>query len=431
MRQPTSIKGRKSFTDLLVHLHPPTVPQETLRFSLSWGLGGMSAVLFFLLITTGILQLFIYEATIGGAYASVQAMYTQVAFGGWLRNIHHWSGNLLLIVAWLHLLRVFLTGAIGFGRRLNWIIGLVLFFLVIFANFTGYLLPWDQLGFWAVTICTSMMAYFPGLGPWLLELFRGGNEVGPATLAYFYGLHVAVIPCLMVLCMVYHFWLVRKSGGLIQAQNESDAPGCRIPAVPDLVVREAAVGLVLVALVLVASVIWNAPLHEPANPGMSPNPAKAPWYFLGFQELLLHLHPLFAICVVPVLVFFLLLFLPFWQGAVLPEGIWFGGRRGKLLALWTFAAGSLVTFSLVVVDEILLRTGSGLPEATNIIGRGFLPLALYLLAIICGSLLLVRKWKFSLSQAVMAVVILCCAMLVSLTIIGIWFRGPGMELTWW
>ncbi len=430
MAHPTPKRSRKSFTDLLVHLHPPTVPEETLRISLSWGLGGMAAVLCSLLFSTGVLQLFMYEPPTGGAYSSVQAMYSQESFGGWIRNIHHWSGNLLLLVTWLHILRVFLTGAIGFGRRLNWLIGLGLFFLVIFANFTGYLLPWDQLGYWAVTICTSMMAYVPVLGPWLLELFRGGSEVGAATLAYFYGLHIAVIPVFMVLCMTYHFWLVRKSGGLVRARIDNGAPVPRVSSVPDLIVREAAVGLSLVAIVVVAAVIWNAPLHEPANPGMSPNPAKAPWYFLGFQELLLHLHPVFAICVVPVLASTLLLILPFWQGAVLPAGIWFGGSRGRLLALWTFGAGSLLTFLVVGLDEIVLRTGSGLTEGTNIFFRGYLPVAFYLLIIVCGYQLLVRKWKFSRAEGVMAAVVLSCAVLVALTITGIWFRGPGMQLSW-
>jgi len=430
MMQGNRKAARKSLTDFLVHIHPPTVPAETLRFTLSWGLGGMSATLVFLLFATGILQLLAYEPSTSGAYASVQAMYSQAQWGGWIRNIHHWSANLLVIVVILHLLRVYLTGAIGIGRRLNWIIGLLLLILVLAANFSGYLLPWDQLAYWAVTICTSMMAYFPAVGPWLLELFRGGPEVGPATLANFYVLHIAIIPVSFFLFMVWHFWLVRKSGGLIRRQAESDGAVSRVPAVPDLVVREAAVGLALIAGIMIAAVFWDAPLHEQANPGMSPNPAKAPWYFLGAQELLLHLHPVFAICVVPVLVSSFLLFLPLWQGAVLPEGNWFGGQMGRRLALSTFGTGFLVTILMVALDEKLLRAEASAGGMAGIAGRGYLPVIAVVLCLAGGYQLLFRRLKFTRAESVMAGMILGCASLFTLTVIGIWFRGPGMQLTW-
>ncbi len=423
-------RGRKSITDFLVHIHPPTLPEETLRFSLSWGLGGMSATLVFLLFATGILQLLTYEPSIDGAYESVRAMYSQVPFGGWIRNIHHWSANLLVIVVSLHLLRVFLTGAIGPGRRLNWIIGLVLFDLVLFANFSGYLLPWDQLAYWAVTICTSMMAYLPGIGPWLSEIFRGGTVVGQSTLANFYGLHIAGIPGAFVLLMVWHFWLVRRSGGLVRLQRD-EGPAERVPTVPNLIVREAAVGLSLIAVVLIVSIFWNAPLQELANPGMSPNPAKAPWYFLGFQELLLHMHPVFAICVVPVIISGLLLFLPFWPGAVLPGGEWFGGgKRGKILAIWTYVAGSLFTVLLVILDEKLLRSVGSKTGTADVFTRGYFPLICFTAGSVAGYLLLVRQYRFSRGEAVMAGMVLGWAVLVALTVIGIWFRGPGMQLIW-
>ena len=144
-----------------------------------------------------------------------------------------------------------------------------------------------------------MMTYFPCVGPWLMEFFRGGTVVGASTLSNFYALHITVFPGLLLTGMVWHFWLVRKSGGLVRTEPQGKVKQQRVSAVPHLIVREAAVGLSLVAIVLIMAIFWNAPLHEQANPGLSPNPAKAPWYFLGFQEMLLHLHPLFAICVVP------------------------------------------------------------------------------------------------------------------------------------
>ena len=269
-------KPRRSITDLILHLHPRTVPRETLGFTLSWGLGGMAAVLVCLSFLTGILLLLVYQPSVDKAYASILILTREVPFGLWVRNIHHWSANLLVVISLLHLLRIVLTGAFGSGRRINWIIGLCLFFLLLSANFTGYLLPWDQLAFWAVTICTGMLGYLPLCGTWLQELFRGGPEIGGPTLANFFVLHVAFIPGTFFILLLWHFWLVRRSGGLVRVKRAGDVRIERVPTVPDLIVREAAVGLVLIASVLTLSVFWNAPLAAEANPGMSPNPAKAP-----------------------------------------------------------------------------------------------------------------------------------------------------------
>jgi hypothetical protein len=216
---------------------------------------------------------------------------------------------------------------------------------------------------------------------------------------------------------------------ILQDKDDNRSPD-RVAAVPDLIVREAAIGLLLVAVVMLVAIRWNAPLLEPANPGMSPNPAKAPWYFIGFQELLLHLHPVFAVCIVPGLALSFLLILPFWPGAILRRGIWFGGKRGGRLVLWTFAAGILFTFILVAADEYFLRTndgGAGLPDTFH---RGYIPLLAYTLLLVAGYQILVRRAKFSGSQGIMAGMIFSCAILVAFTIIGIWFRGPGMQLLW-
>jgi quinol-cytochrome oxidoreductase complex cytochrome b subunit len=422
-------KSRKSFLDLLVHLHPRTIPEETLRFSLSFGLGGMSAVLLFLLAGSGILQLFMYEPTVTGAYPSILAMYSQVTFGGWIRNIHHWSSNLLVLLAWFHLLRVYFTGATSRGRRLNWIVGHGMFCLILFGNFSGYLLPWDQLGYWAVTICTNMIIYFPFVGPSLAELFRGGSEVGPATLAYFYGLHISIVPGSMFLLMCYHFWLIRKSRGLIKKEPNTSSSH-RAPAVPNLILREAAVGLSLIAAVFIIAAVFNAPLHDPANPGMSPNPAKAPWYFLGFQELLLHLHPLFAICVLPVLAFVFILTFPLFPQTALSPGIWFGGIRGRYLALGSFIIGTITTFVLVLFDETVLTRANDIPHAVNIVTRGYFPVGLYILCMISFYQLLLRGLKFSRAESMMGGIVFSSAILVSMTVIGIWLRGSGMQLIW-
>jgi quinol-cytochrome oxidoreductase complex cytochrome b subunit len=391
----------------------------------------MAAVLVGLLFLTGILLLLVYQPSTEHAYSSVLILTREIPFGLWVRNIHHWSANLLVIVAMLHLVRVVLTGAFGSGRRLNWIIGLFLLFLLLSANFTGYLLPWDQLAYWAVTISTSMLGYIPVCGVWLQELFRGGAEIGPATLANFFVLHVAFIPGTLVILLLWHFWLVRRAGGLVQeAQDErNEDVAQRVSTVPNLIVREAAVGLGLVAFVMIMSIVWNAPLLEQANPGMSPNPAKAPWYFLGFQELLLHLHPVFAVFIWPLLGACALLCVPLWRDTALPTGIWFGSERGRKLAAWTAAAGAVVTLVIILAENLLLNSGAAVAVNT-LITRGLLPTGL-LIALLAGLyFLLVRKLQYSRAEAVMATIILVLVGLTICTMIGVWFRGPEMHLVW-
>lgn len=421
-------KSRRSITDLILHIHPPSVPAETLRFTLSWGLGGMAVMLTCLLFLTGLLLLLVYQPSTTDAYSSILILTREVPFGLWVRNIHHWSANLLVVISVLHLLRVVLTGAFGPGRRLNWVIGLILLFLLLSSNFTGYLLPWDQLAYWAVTICTSMLGYIPLCGPWLLELFRGGPDVGPTTLANFFVLHVALIPVTLFILLLWHFWLVRRAGGLVQVV--SDVPQKeRVPTVPNLVVREAAVGLALIAIVLLLAIAWDAPLLEQANPGMSPNPAKAPWYFLGFQELLIHLHPVFAIFVWPLLGAVALISIPLQRESSLPTGVWFGSERGKKLARWTILIGVVGTLAIILLDNVLLHSGAVLVTST-FVSRGLVPTILVAVLLIGLYVLLVRKLKYTRAETVMAGFLLVLVVLTVCTVIGVWFRGAEMHLVW-
>ena len=423
------LKSRRSITDLILHLHPLTVPRETLRLTLSWGLGGMAAVLVGLLFLTGLLLLLTYQPSTDNAYNSILILVREVPFGLWVRNIHHWSANLLVVIAVLHLLRVVLTGAFGPGRRLNWVIGLFLLFLLLSSNFTGYLLPWDQLAYWAVTICTSMLGYIPVCGLWLQELFRGGAEIGPATLANFFVLHVAFIPGTLFILLLWHFWLVRRAGGLVQVQHDEQTSVERVPTAPNLIVREAAVGLALVAFVVVLAIVWNAPLLEQANPGMSPNPAKAPWYFMGFQELLLHLHPVFAVFVWPLLGAAALLCVPFWGETALPTGVWFGSERGRKLAVWTVSVGALATLALILGDNLLLSSAEAVAGST-LVTRGLIPTVLLIVLFVGLYFLLVRKLKYTRAEAVMAGIVLVLVALAVCTVIGVWFRGAEMHLVW-
>ncbi len=418
--------SRRSVSDLILHLHPHAVLASTLRFSLSWGLGGMAVVLVGLLFMTGVLLLLVYQASTDQAYDSVLVLTREVPFGSWVRNIHYWSANFLIVAALLHLLRVVLTGGFGPGRRLNWVVGLGLLFLVLGANFTGYLLPWDQLSYWAVTICTSMLGYIPLCGDWLKELVRGGAAIGPGTLANFFVLHVAAIPAVLLFLMAWHFWLVRQAGGLVRV--DGGAGSVRIPTVTHLVVREAAVGLCVIAGTLLLAVFFNAPLLEQANPGMSPNPAKAPWYFQGFQELLLHLDPVFAVAVWPLAGTALLLALPFWRESALAPGRWFGGRQGRGLALCAVLIAMALTIGWILLDQWVAGTGS--PGIHSWLTRGILPSVFLAVLLISGYFLLLRTFRRTRAEAVMATILFLFTMLAVLAAAGIWFRGPEMRLIW-
>ncbi len=216
--------------NLILHLHPTKVPAPALKWRYTWGLGGISATLVVVLVVTGVLLMFRYDASVETAYTSVQLIETQVWFGSLIRALHHWSANLLVVTAFLHLLRVFYTGGFKDGRAANWIIGIILLLIVLAFNFTGYLLPWDQLAYWAITVGTSLLSYIPLVGQAISDFLLAGPVVGQGVLRNFYALHVAVLPALLILLMSYHFWKVRKDGGISQPKEEEvDENGRRRP----------------------------------------------------------------------------------------------------------------------------------------------------------------------------------------------------------
>ena len=413
------------FSSFLLHLHPRTVPTSTLRFGLSFGLGGMAATLICVMFVSGLLQLLSYSPQPENAYFSIQQLYSAGELGGFVRNIHFWAGNLLVVVTFLHLLRVYCTGALDTKRRVNWLIGICLFILILFSNFTGYLLPWDQLAYWAVTIFTNMLSYIPVIGEQLALSFRGGTEVGSSTLHIFFGLHVGLLPLSLVILLVIHFWLVRKAGGLIQEKGGNKE---RVLVTPNLILREAATASVLIAVLCTFAAVVDAPLADPANPGQSPNPAKAAWYFMGLQELLLHLHPTVAICLIPLLLMIALAGIPFLKNSVLPGGLWFGGKRGVRLALVVLLASSFLTCGVVIVDEQLLHGATALQSGDLFLNRGLLPLGFLLVLQLFLYFGITKILHYSKAEAIMAVLVANISIIISLTVIGVWFRGAGMVL---
>jgi len=421
----TNPKGLSAF---FLHLHPKTVPSETLRFTLSFGLGGMSATLLLILFLSGVLQLLSYSPQTETSYQSIVQMYEPGSIAGFIRNVHYWAGNLLVVVTFLHMVRVLSTGAIGEERHLNWLIGALLFLLVLFGNFSGYLMPWDQLAYWAVTIFTAMAGLVPIVGEHLTELLRGGPEVGQETLANFFAIHVGVIPVLVIILSILHFWLIRKAGGLIQKTQPGERPTNRVRSLPHLFSREAAVGLCLTAVLFLWAAFIDAPLGEEANPGVSPNPAKAAWYFMGLQELLLNLHPTFAVCIVPLLTFAALAFFPAWKANVLPGGIWLGSVTGKKTLLLSFLSGVVGSILFVLISDFFLRASLGSKDMSWLF-TGLMPVLVYILWLVTLYVLQL-KLLATRSEAVTGLVFFTYANILTLTCIGIWFRGKEMSLIW-
>ena len=424
---------RKLFNSLILHFRPRSVQPRTLRFTLTWGLGGMAVVLVFMLFATGLMLKFVYQPVPDRAYESIIHLQNDVLFGQLIRNIHHWSGNILLIIVFLHLLRVFFSGAFHWPRQFNWLIGLVMFLAVLISNITGYLLPWDQLAFWAITICTGMLEYVPGVGEWLQRLLRGGDDIGPATLSIFFAIHTAVVPACLLILMPWHFWRVRKAGGLViprRPDEDQDSEDEKVPAIPNLILREIVVALVLIAVIMLISAFFNAPLGAKANPGLSPNPTKAPWYFAGIQEMLLHFHPLFALFIIPVLMLIALVGIPYFNYQTKTAGVWFASFKGRRMVVGAALVAIIVTPIGIVADEFVIDFAAWMPGLTPVVSNGILPTALVLAGVILFFGLVKKKYAATNNESIQSVFVLLTVAFIILMITGIWFRGKGMALIW-
>ena len=202
------------WSSFLLHIYPVKVQRRELRFGYSAFLGVASLVLFGSLVVSGIYLMFFYVPSPANAYSDIQSIQTNIAFGQYIRNVHRWSAHLMVLAVAAHMARVFYRGAYKPPKEFNWVIGVVLLVLTLLLSFTGYLLPWDQLAFWAVTVGTSMASYVPVAGDVTKEILLGGPSVGSATLVRFYVLHVALLPALLAFLITIHMWRWRKDSML-------------------------------------------------------------------------------------------------------------------------------------------------------------------------------------------------------------------------
>jgi quinol-cytochrome oxidoreductase complex cytochrome b subunit len=203
------------FNSLTLHIHPVKVRLRAIKFSYTFYLGMISFFLFFVLIVTGVLLMLYYQPAIPHAYRNMKDLEYVVSNGSFLRNMHRWSAHLMVISVFLHMLRVFYKGAYKPPREFNWIIGIVLLVSTLLLSYTGYLLPYDQLSYWAVIVGTNIVQYIPVAGKEIRFLLLGGNEIGEYTLVRFYVLHCVILPLVMILLIAFHFWRIRKDGGLL------------------------------------------------------------------------------------------------------------------------------------------------------------------------------------------------------------------------
>ncbi len=202
------------WSNFFLHLYPVKVREEEIGFKYSWYLGVISLTLFVSLIVSGIYLMFFYVPSPTNAYGNIQFLETSVPFGQFTRNVHRWSAHLMVLAVMAHMAKVFYRGAYKPPREFNWVVGVVLLLLTFFMSFTGYLLPWDQLAYWAITVGTSLAAYVPFIGEQVSQLLLGGPQVSSATLLRFYVLHVALLPTVLVMAIVIHLWRWRKDSTL-------------------------------------------------------------------------------------------------------------------------------------------------------------------------------------------------------------------------
>lgn len=326
-------RSQAIFSNLFLHIHPVRTHRWTLRKSFTFGLGIASVALFMILVTTGLFLMVYYKPSATEAYDSLKDIHYVVPGGRLMRNVHRWSAHLMVACVFGHMARVVLTASYRKPREINWLIGLGLLLLTFGLAFTGYCLPWDQLGYWATTIGANIagspsellqaldLEGAPDIGDLQRRIILGSRLVGSEVIIRFNFLHCVLLPVFTSLLLGIHFWRIRKDGGmsrpddirpeelegtpcedgaeaafpeektyglmcLVEGKSEAvgKAPEHTVSSWQHLFTREMAIAMLAMLIVVAIGILVDAPLAERANPLVPENPAKAPWYFLGLQE---------------------------------------------------------------------------------------------------------------------------------------------------
>src|SRR5450631_578471 len=304
------------------------VLESQLGFRVTWYLGALTLGCFTIQVTTGLLLMLYYHPSIPQGYADMKDLEFVVSSGYMLRSLHRWSAHAMVFLVFVHMAKVFYRKAYKPPRELNWIVGVFLLLVTLLLSYTGYLLPWDQLSYWGTTVGANIMSSIPVVGPNLRFYLLGGHTVNANALLRFYVLHTMVFPLVVMMLIAVHLWRLHEDGGMYDIDKNgtpivpehsalamADSP-IRLEEEKTLSYRELLfreiIGIEALTVVLfVMGLLWKAPLEELANPLHTPNPAKAPWYFTGLQELLHYFPPFVAGVILPGLIVSGLFFIPF------------------------------------------------------------------------------------------------------------------------
>jgi quinol-cytochrome oxidoreductase complex cytochrome b subunit len=296
--------------ELLRHAGSEPVPYHLKKWWFC--LGGTVAYLFIFQVITGILLTFYYVPSPDGAYQSVAQITNEVRFGWYIRSFHKWSSNFMIVALFLHMMRVFFTGAYRHPRQLNWMVGFGLMGVTLMFGFTGYSLVYEQLSYWGATVAANLAEATPLIGTWLGYFLRGGPEVGANTLTRFFVLHIGVLPTLAVILVGLHIYLIRAQGvtELHFEGEEITRQDRHFRFFPDHVTTELIVGVLLMYILTLLSLAFPAALGDPANPSVTPAHIKPEWYFYSNYRLL-KLTSLRVSVVITMIVGAIMLFWPF------------------------------------------------------------------------------------------------------------------------
>src|SRR6266498_426888 len=292
------------------HLHPPTIPAAQARWRYTLGAGGTAIFLVLILGVTGILELFYYNPTPAEAALSVQTITYLVPFGGFIRNLHYWAAQFLLIVSAIHLLRVVFTAAYSSPRRFNYLLGLGLFVLAILLDFTGYVLRWDVDICYPLLTGTNLLKTIPVVGNFLYRIAVGGGEACATGLLRFYIWHIFGLTIAAVILMVWHAFRVRRDGGIAVPPPQLRKDSTRISR--NELVRREVLAMFLVAIVLIiVSMLFPAPIAAAMTGNSTVGEARAPWFFLWVQQMLKWGNPLLFGVLIPFGMLVLVALLPY------------------------------------------------------------------------------------------------------------------------
>jgi len=461
--------GSGIVANFLLHWFPNRVSLRSLAFSSSLYLGTITFVVFLVLAVTGVVLMFLYVPSVERAYWSIKDLDFAISFGWLLRRLHRISAHLMVALVFLHMFRVFLTGSYKSGeivrsaRPLNWVIGVTLLVLTLLLSFTGYLLPWDQLAFWAITVGTNIAASVPSVGEATRQFLLGGTIIGQPTLIRFYVLHCALLPIALFGLALWHMWRIRKDGGLAIVEQDRQEALTREPATPSksktysvlgiasgttvqvndpttlnednsrpstpfLTVRILLVTLLTIAVSLGLALVVHAPLEAAANPEVTPNPAKAPWYFLGLQEMVGY-SALMGGVIIPTLVILGLMLIPFLDREQKGIGVWFTDAAGRNWAVVGFLYGLLTTAGCLAL-AILAPMRSIFPGIESQAFFDLINPASFLLLLFATQYFVVLKRTKSTRYAAIATFCAFIIAFILLTYTGTSLRGPNWDFYW-